>query len=152
MNINQFGKRRKPSGQAGRMKEEIVNKIVRIMGIRTLSHASSGILFLACRDGWNNTRIHSFSQRSNIIICLLIPASQFISFSPNSLIGINWWMESMSVLLTNKNKWPMCTAYMCMKITVLLKCTGMPDIDCILYINYIILHYIILYPVRFGKA
>lgn len=56
MNIIQFGKqRRKPSGQAGRMKEGIVNKLDRIMGIQTLFHASSGIPFLAFRDGKNNT-------------------------------------------------------------------------------------------------
>lgn len=36
------------------MKEGIVNKLDRIMGIQTLFHASSGIPFLAFRDGKNN--------------------------------------------------------------------------------------------------
>lgn len=50
--MNQFGKQRqKPSGQAGRMKDGIVNKLGRIKGIQTLFHASSGFLFFAFRDG-----------------------------------------------------------------------------------------------------
>lgn len=73
VNIIQFEKqRRKPSGQAGRMKEGIVNKLGRIMGIQTLFRASPGILFLAIRDGRNNMKIFCFAQRSNVVSCLLL--------------------------------------------------------------------------------
>lgn len=133
MSITQFRKqRRTPSGQAGRMKKGIVNKLARLMGIQTPFHASAEILFLASREGRNNMRTHCFAQRSNTISCSLITTTfQFVGFGPNSLIGIDCWTELISVLLRVKIN-DQSTAYTCIKITILSECIGVYD-DIILY-------------------